>query len=691
MAEPRPSRRPGAQNPRAGAGGAGPGQGPGTGSPRTPDTGRNGPRPQGRPQKPGQTPGQPQGQTQGQRPARALDPQSQSKNRLPQRPRPAGSSGGTGSGQPRNAARPPRSASQPSSSAPRVAPKSAPQESSAAVVDNRLPTLKIIPLGGLAEIGKNLTVYEYGNDMIVVDCGIGFPEEDMPGIDVVIPDMSYLVRNRNKIRGVFLTHGHEDHIGALPWLMKEIKAPLYGTPLTIALARIKFEDRQMASSVKFITVDAGAVVKAGVFTVEFIHVTHSIADAALLAIRTPVGIVVQTGDFKVDYTPIDGGPMDLARIAAIGTEGVLLLLCESTNVEKKGYTMSESKVGETFVDLFQKAPGRIIIATFSSNVHRMQQIFTAAERFGRKVALVGRSMLKVFAAADSLGYIKMKPGTLIDIEAIDSYEPQELVILSTGSQGEPMSALTRMAFSEHKKVEIVRGDTVILSASPIPGNEKPIYKVVNELFRRGADVIYESLADVHVSGHAYQEELKLMHRLVRPKFFLPVHGEYRHLSRHAQLANNMGTPWDHIFLLGNGDILELTRDSAKIAGYVSATDVLIDGSGVGEAGNLVLRDRKLLAEDGVLSVGIALWADDGTLAAAPDIQARGFLYEAEAERVIEEARSKVLTFMQRAAAGNKPMAAMIRSNALRDQLRDFLYERTQRRPVVMVSLMEIEP
>jgi ribonuclease J len=557
--------------------------------------------------------------------------------------------------------------------------------------EGQSPRLKIIPLGGLSEIGKNLTVYEFGNDMIVVDCGIGFPEEDMPGIDVVIPDMSYLVKNRNRVRGVFLTHGHEDHIGALPWLMREIKAPLYGTPLTLALAKIKFEDRQLQSSVKFMTVHAGDVVKAGVFSVEFIHATHSVADATTLAIRTPVGIVVHSGDFKIDHTPIDGGPPDLARLAALGTEGVLLLLCESTNVEKKGYTMSESKVGETFVDLFQKAPGRIIIATFSSNVHRMQQIFTAAERFNRKVALVGRSMLKVFGAADELGYIKKNPNTLIELEQIDAYDPENLVILSTGSQGEPMSALTRMAFSEHKKIEIVRGDTVILSASPIPGNEKPIYKVVNELFRRGADVVYESLADVHVSGHAYQEELKLMHRLVRPRFFLPVHGEYRHLSRHAKLANDMGTPWENIFLIGNGDILELSADSAKIAGFVSAADVLIDGSGIGEAGNLVLRDRKLLAEDGVLSVGIALWSDNGTLAADPDIQARGFLYEAEAERVIEEARSKILTFLQRAAASNKPIAAMIRSNTLRDQLRDFLYERTQRRPVVMVSLMEIQP
>jgi len=549
----------------------------------------------------------------------------------------------------------------------------------------------VIPLSGLSEIGKNMTVFEYGNDMIVVDCGLGFPEEDMPGVDLVIPDMSYVFKNRHKVRGVFLTHGHEDHIGALSWLMKEVKAPLYALPLALALAKIKMEDKQLASSVKFMKTLPGDTVRAGAFSVEFIHATHSIADAAHLAIHTPVGTIVHSGDFKIDYTPIDGGPPDLGRLAELGREGVLLLMCESTNVERRGYTMSESKVGETFINLFQNITGRIIIATFSSNVHRMQQIFTAAERYGRKVALVGRSILKVFGAANDLGYIKMQPGTLIELERIDDYDPDELVILSTGSQGEPMSALTRMAFSEHKKIEIVRGDTVILSASPIPGNEKAIFKVVNELFRRGADVVYESLAEVHVSGHACQEELKLMHQLVKPKFFFPVHGEYRHLSRHAQLANQIGMPWENIYLLGNGDILELTADTARIAGYVTATDVLVDGTGLGEVGNSVLRDRKLLAEDGILSVCIALWSDDGTLAANPDIQARGFLYESEAERVIEESRSKILTFLQRAAAANKPIAEMIRTNALRDQLRDFLHERTQRRPVVLVSLMEIEP
>ncbi len=552
------------------------------------------------------------------------------------------------------------------------------------------PILKIIPLGGMREIGKNLTVYEYGQDMIVVDCGIAFPEEDMPGIDVVIPDFSYLIRNKSKLRGIFLTHGHEDHIGALPWLCKEVKVPVYGNRLTLELVKIKLEDRGTGvSGVTLHPIKDGVVIPAGIFSVEFIHVNHSIADANALAIRTPSGTVFHSGDFKIDYTPINGGPMDLARIASIGAEGVLALVCESTNIERKGYSPSESLVGETFADLFGKAPGRIMVATFSSNVFRMQQIFTAAEQFNRKVALIGRSMLNVFNAANSLGYLTMRPDTLIDVNQIDRYDANELVLITTGSQGEPMSALTRMAFSEHKRVEILPDDTVIISASPIPGNEKPIYRVINELFKRGAHVIYESLSEIHVSGHAYIEELKLLHSLLRPRYFIPGHGEYRHLYRHAEMAHQLGMPWENIFLLNNGDIFEYQSNKARIGGFTSAGGILIDGSGMGDIDNLVLRDRRLLADDGVVAVFVAISSTTGELIGDPDIQARGFIYESETDRVIQECQKKIAGFAKKAISGNKPLAAMIRTGALRDQLRDLMFDRTKRRPVILISVIEI--
>ncbi len=552
------------------------------------------------------------------------------------------------------------------------------------------PVLRIIPLGGMREIGKNLTVYEYGPDMIVVDCGIAFPDEDMPGIDVVIPDFSYLVRNRDKLRGIFLTHGHEDHIGALPWLCKDLKVPIYGNRLTIELTRLKLEDRGTGVSGAILhPIKDGVVIPAGVFSVEFIHVNHSIADANALAIRTPAGTIFHSGDFKVDYTPINGGPIDLPRIAAIGDEGVLLMVCESTNIERKGSSPSESKVGETFADLFGKAPGRIMVATFSSNVFRMQQIFTAAEQYNRKVALIGRSMVNVFTAANSLGYLTMRPDTLIDINQIDRYDADELVLITTGSQGEPMSALTRMAFSEHKRVEILPDDTVIISASPIPGNEKPIYRVINELFKRGAHVIYESLSEIHVSGHAYMEELKLLHNLVRPKYFIPGHGEYRHLYRHAEMAHQMGLPWDNIFLLNNGDIFEYQDGKARIGGFTSATGVLIDGSGMVDVDNPVLRDRRLMAEDGVLAVFVAISLETGELIGEPDIQASGFIYERESTRIIQECQKRIAQFARKASGGNKPLAAMIQTGALRDLLRDLLFERTKRRPIILISVKEI--
>jgi ribonuclease J len=554
------------------------------------------------------------------------------------------------------------------------------------------PRLKVIPLGGMREIGKNMTVYEYGDEMIIVDCGIAFPDEEMPGIDVVIPDFSYVHDNRQKLRGIFITHGHEDHIGALPYLLKDIKCPLYSNHMTVELIRRKIEDRGTGvSQAQLIKVSDGDIVGVGNFSVEFIHVNHSIEDANALAIRTPAGTIYHSGDFKIDHTPVHGAPMDLARIGAIGDEGVLLMVCESTNIERKGYTPSERKVGDSLAELFGKANGRIFVTTFSSNVSRVQQIFTAAELYDRKVALVGRSMLNVFDAANSLGYIDMKPDTLIDVTQIDRYPADKLVLITTGSQGEPMSALTRMAFSEHRTVEIVPGDTVILSSSAIPGNEKSVYRVINELYKRGAHVIYESLSEIHVSGHAYQEELKLLHNLVRPQYFIPAHGEYRHLYRHAELANQLGCAWEKIFLLGNGDIFEYQPEHklAKISGFTNAESVLIDGSGVGNIDNLVLRDRRLLSDDGVVVVFIAVDSEKNELFGQPDIQTRGFMYESENDRIVQETQKKILAFARKADQGSKPLAPLLQSNQLKEQLRDLLFERTRRRPVILVSVVVI--
>jgi ribonuclease J len=554
---------------------------------------------------------------------------------------------------------------------------------------SKSPVLKVIPLGGMREIGKNLTVYEYGDEMIIVDCGIAFPEDDMPGIDVVIPDFSYVIQNKQKLKAIFLTHGHEDHIGALPWLCKDVRVPIYGNQLTIELVRLKLEDRNTgASNVLLKPAKDGDQIRAGVFSVEFIHVNHSIADANALVIRTPVGVIYHSGDFKIDYTPITGVPMDLSRIAAVGNENVLLLLCESTNVERKGSSSSESKVGETFADMFSKAPGRIFVTTFSSNVFRIQQIFTAAEQHDRKVVLIGRSMLNYFNAANSLGYITMNPDTLVDINQIDRYAADQLVLITTGSQGEPMSALTRMAFSEHRRIEIVPGDTVILSSSAIPGNEKSVYRVINELYKRGAHVIYESLAEIHVSGHAYQEELKLLHHLLKPRYFIPGHGEYRHLYRHAELAHQLGKPWDQIFLLNNGDIFEYQDDKARIGGFVQASGILIDGSSMGAVDNMVLRDRRLLADDGVVAIFMAVSRADGQLVSEPDIQARGFIYERETDQIISECQKKIAAFARRGNA-KQSLPDMVRSGALREQLKSLLFERTRRHPVILVSLIEI--
>lgn len=551
--------------------------------------------------------------------------------------------------------------------------------------------LRVIPLGGLGEIGKNMTLLEYGNDIILVDCGMAFPEENMPGIDAVIQDYSYIMQNKERVRGVFLTHGHEDHIGALPYLMKDLKCPIYGGKLTIELVRSKLLDKGTGTrGIPLQQCLAGDVVKAGHgFSVEFIRVNHSIADAFSLAIRTPVGTVIHTGDFKIDFTPIDGEPIDLQRFAQYGQEGVLLLLAESTNVEIPGSSTSERHVGESFQKIFQNTSGRIIIATFSSHVHRMQQIFTAAEMYNRKVALIGRSMLNVFAAANSLGYLQMKPGTLIDINEIDRYQPEQVVILTTGSQAEPMSALSRMAFASHRLVEIHQGDTVIISAHPIPGNEKPIYRVINELFKLGAHVIYEDLADVHVSGHAYRNELMLIHQLVKPKFFMPIHGEYRMLYRHAQLAKSLGHPWNHTFLLNNGDIFECTKDMARISGYINAAPVLIDGSGVGDLDNRVLRDRRLLADDGIVSISLVIDKKSNKLLATPSIQAMGFLYDSEAKAVIKECSDKLVTYANKCTTQKKSIISQAESGQMRDFVKSLLFEKTKRRPMIMISITDL--
>ena len=553
-------------------------------------------------------------------------------------------------------------------------------------------TLRMIPLGGMCEIGKNMTAYEYGSDIIIVDCGQSFPDETMPGVDSVIPDFTYVLQNRDRVRGIFITHGHEDHIGGLPYLLREFKAPVYGGRMAVELLKYKLDDRVpgLTKSCELRAVEAGDKVNAGCFSVEFIHVNHSIADAFMFAIKTPIGTVVHSGDFKIDYTPISGDIMDLQRIAQLGREGVLLFVCESTNIEVPGFSKSERHVGESMAEMFKGAQGRIFVATFSSNVSRLQQIFTAAERHGRKVALVGRSMLNVFNAANNLGYIQMKPDTLIEANQVDKYPPEQVVIISTGSQGEPMSALTRIAFNNHRELEIQAGDTVIISATPIPGNEKPIYKVINELYKRGAKVYYSALADVHVSGHASQEEIKLVHSLVRPKFFIPAHGETRMLYQHSELAHKLGVPFENIFILANGDIFEISKGSAKVTGFTNGESVLIDGSSKGEVDNSVLRERKLLSDDGVVSIALCINKITGAMMAQPVVSAMGFLYESEHQKIEAGCRQHAANMVTRAISSGKKVSEMVASGQMQGQMRSFLYERTKRRPVVLINLIEVE-
>ncbi|PRR77019.1 Ribonuclease J 1 [Clostridium liquoris] len=548
--------------------------------------------------------------------------------------------------------------------------------------------IKVIPLGGVNEIGKNLTVIEYKNDIIVIDCGLKFPDEEMLGIDLVIPDISYLVKNKEKVKGIFLTHGHEDHIGALPYVLKELNVPVYGTKLTLGILETKLKEHNLLDSVKLICVKAKDVIKLENSSVEFIRTSHSIADSVAIAIHTPLGIVLHTGDFKIDYTPIDGCVADLTRFAELGRKGVILMLADSTNVERPGYTMSESTVGETFQDIFSKAKGRIIVATFASHVHRIQQVISAAEKYGRKVAFSGRSMENIVEVAKELGYINAADGVFIDIDSINKYPDDKIVIITTGSQGEPMSALSRMAASEHKKVKIVPGDMVIISATPIPGNEKLVSRVINQLFKKGAEVIYESLADVHVSGHACQEELKLMHTLVKPKFFMPVHGEYRHLKQHADLAIKLGMPPNNIILADIGDVIEVNRQFIRKNGVVTSGQVFVDGLGVGDVGNIVLRDRKHLSQDGILTVVVTIEKESGMVIAGPDIISRGFVYVRESEDLMEEAKNIVKDVLKECEEKHITEWATIKSN-IKDSLRIFLYERTKRKPMILPIIMEI--
>jgi ribonuclease J len=548
--------------------------------------------------------------------------------------------------------------------------------------------LKVIPLGGLGEVGKNITVFQYKEDILVVDCGLSFPDEEMYGIDIVIPDITYLIRNKNNVKGIVLTHGHEDHIGALPYLLKEVNVPVYGSRLTLGLLENKLKEHGILKSCDLRVVHAEERIDVGPFNVEFIRSGHSIADAFALAIKCEVATVVHTGDFKIDYTPIDDKVIDLHRFAELGKEGVTLLLADSTNVERPGYTVSESIVGKTFFDLFQGVKNRIIVATFASNVHRVQQVINAAVHYKRKVVVSGRSMVNVVSVASELGYLHIPEGTLIDVNDLGNYTDDQIVIITTGSQGEPMSGLSRMSISEHRKIEISKGDLVIISATPIPGNEKTVAQVINQLFKLGANVVYEKLADVHVSGHACQEELKLIHSLVRPKYFIPVHGEFRMLMQHSILAENLGMPKENIFVAENGMAIEIDEDSAKVSGRVPAGQTLVDGLGVGDVGNIVLRDRRHLSQDGLIIVVVTINKEKGSAIAGPDIISRGFVYVRESGDLIEEAKSVVKEALIKCQEKQITEWSSIKS-AIRDSLRQFLYEQTKRKPMILPIIMEV--
>ncbi len=546
--------------------------------------------------------------------------------------------------------------------------------------------LKIIPLGGVGEIGKNMTVIEYGSDIIIVDCGMSFPDEEMPGIDVVIPDMTYIEKNAANVRGILITHGHEDHIGAVPYALQKLNVPVYATKLTIALIEQKLTEIKVDHA-DLNCVSPGDTIRLGCFSVEFIKTSHSIAGACALAINTPIGTLIHTGDFKVDYTPIDGEPIDIARLAYYGSRGVLALMSDSTNVENEGHTPSERGIGKTFEHCFDKAKGRVIVATFASNIYRIQQIADVAISFGRVVCFQGRSMVKIAEIAKELGYLQLPDESVVEVGQLKKYRDDQICVITTGSQGEPMSGLFRMANSSHK-VNVGKGDMVIISASSIPGNEKSVGRVINQLYQHGAKVIYERMADVHVSGHACKEELKLMLTLTKPKFFIPVHGEARHLYQHKELAEELGIPEEDIFVTEIGDIVELTRNKGRIAGSVTAGSVMVDGSGVGDIGNVVLRDRKLLSEDGIFTVVITLNKQTGALLAQPEILSRGFVYEKNSEELLKETRELVKAKAAQFEKNHRSSWSSIK-NDIRNSIKNYLYERTKRRPMVMPIIIEI--
>lgn len=548
--------------------------------------------------------------------------------------------------------------------------------------------LKIIPLGGLQEIGKNITVFEYEDEIIIVDCGLTFPEDDMLGVDLVIPDITYLVKNQEKIKGLIVTHGHEDHIGGIAYLLKQIKVPIYATKLTVGLINNKLEEHKLLRSTEMHTIEQGQTIKLGKFKVEFIRSSHSIPDSVMLGITSPAGTILHTGDFKIDYTPIDGQRMDFGRIAELGNQGILALMSDSTNAERKGFTMSECSVGKVFDDLFTNCKKRIIVATFASNVHRIQQIVNSAIKFERKVAVCGRSMVNIINTAKELGYIKCPDNLFIDIDAIGSYTDEQLVILTTGSQGEPMSALTRMASGEHRKVKITARDLVIISATPIPGNEKYVSKVIDELMQIGAEVVYSSLADIHVSGHACQEEQKLMLALARPKYFIPVHGEYRQLRAHSETAQQMGFEKENIIMMENGKVLEINGEEAKFTGTVPNGRVLVDGLGIGDVGSVVLRDRQHLAQDGLIIIVLTLDSSTGEVVAGPDVISRGFVYVRESENLMDDVKSVVRHEVAKCEEKGLRDWGAIKSS-VKENLRDYIFSKTKRNPMIIPVIMEI--
>ena len=548
--------------------------------------------------------------------------------------------------------------------------------------------IKVIPLGGLGEIGKNITVIEYGDEIVVVDCGMTFPDSEMYGIDVVIPDVTYLVNNIEKVKGFFITHGHEDHIGAIPYILKQLNVPIFATNLTVGLIESKLEEHKMLDIVNLNVVKPGDIIKLDKLKVEFIRTNHSIADSCSLAIHTPLGIIVHTGDFKVDFTPVDGNVIDLQRFAKLGKQGVLLLMADSTNACHPGYTMTEKTVGEKLDNLFSKGKGRIIVATFASNIHRLQQIINSSIKYGRKVAFSGRSMEKISDVAVKLGYLDMPEGLLVDLKDLRLYNNDQITIVTTGSQGEPMSALTRIASSTHKNIQIEKDDMIIISASPIPGNEKAVSRVINELTHKGAEVIYKSIEEIHVSGHACEQELKLIHSILKPKYFVPVHGEYKHLRKHILIAEEVGLEKEKSFILENGDVLSLSRKSACIAKKVQAGNILVDGSGVGDVGNIVLRDRKNLSRDGIINVIVAIEKESHAIVGGPDIITRGFVYVRESEELVNEIKQISYESIQKSIDNNVFKWSEIKNN-IRNDIGSFIYSKTKRKPIIVPIIMEV--